>query len=78
MLKTIVLIAIAMLAGCATPRGNVITEGNANFVAINWADSPTWGRDTLQLAEQHCAKYGKTAQFDKNINDFTKSYLCVK
>ncbi|MBS0323589.1 MAG: hypothetical protein JSR19_07025 [Proteobacteria bacterium] len=73
------LLAIA-LAGCVTTgaRGPEVLEGTENSVTVNWANSTQGVSGALTAADQHCAKYGKHAQFAGKLTDFQFAYNCVK
>lgn len=78
-MNRIALLAL-LLAGCVTtaPRGPEITEGTENSVTINWSRSNSGATGAQGVADAHCAKYGRRAQFVGKITDFDLSYSCVK
>jgi hypothetical protein len=70
-MRIIALAVIALLAGCAhmdeaTPAGGILkVVGNKNGTA-------------LELAQQHCAKYGKDARISgQNVWNNTVTFDCV-
>jgi hypothetical protein len=65
---------VLWLSGCAS-AGPAIS-GTEHAVTINWANSSSSA--TLADAEEHCAKYGRHAQFSGKPNAFTDAYNCVK
>lgn len=77
------LAALALLGGCATPphdaniyRGGIFGQrvvGNEAYVTI----SNVWNEmDALPLADQHCAKYGKAARFNR-MENYRAIFDCV-
>jgi hypothetical protein len=78
-MRKIILIGIALVvAGCATPRGPEVYEGNASSVIVGWNNSTQGSTGALQAADQHCAQYGKTARYSGKPNDFLLAYDCIK
>lgn len=71
----IALLAVLLLAGCATPSTNPSYGGTEYTVTINWGMSGM--SKAPVLAEQHCQQYGKHAQF-AGKQDFFIFYNCVK
>lgn len=76
MFKSVGIIALIVLAGCAS-LPPVAMEGTENAVVVNWAGS-TSVNGALAIAEQHCAKYGRHAQFVGKITVYQIAYNCVK
>ncbi len=73
-MKKITLIAcMAFLTGCSGP--GVIT-GNSRSVTI----SNTYGQYdySQQLADQHCAKFGRVSTPKSHLDDGSIEYECVK
>lgn len=78
-LSSVALLAL-ILSSCGTdaniygsPFGQKIV-GNKNYVSI----SNVWNEmDALPVAEKHCSKFGKSADFDKMV-DHRAVYKCVK
>lgn len=73
-MKYLASIAALSLAACATtPAGYANVSGNAVSVIV----SNVWNQaDALPLAEAHCQKYGKSAQF-RAIDNHHASFDCV-
>lgn len=69
---------VAACAGTQSYPGPYVLEGNAKFVRVGWAASRTGNQGALQVADQHCAQYGKVAQYSGKPNDFSAAYNCVK
>lgn len=78
-MNRIALLAL-LLAGCVTtaPRGPEITEATENAVTINWSRSNSGATGALGVADAHCAKYGRHAQFAGKPTDFDIAYTCVR
>lgn len=81
-MKTITLIVVLLLSGCAStvsPTGGPeVIEGNANSVIVSWFRSNTFDRGALGVADAHCANYGKSAQFMSKPSEYQIAYNCVK
>lgn len=77
---TKITVLAVLLAGCVTTgaRGPEVTEGTENAVTVNWSRSSKWSDGVLGVAEAHCAKYGRHAQFAGKPTDFDITYNCVK
>jgi outer membrane lipoprotein SlyB len=68
------------LAGCLTnpARGPEVYEGNEVSVVVGWNRSTVGSTGALAVAEAHCAKFGKHAQYSGKPNDFLLAYNCIK
>ena len=81
-MKKRMLLVVAFLSGCAStvsPTGGPeVIEGNANSVVVSWFRSNTFDRGSLGVADAHCAKYGKSAQYSSKPSDYQLAYNCVK
>ena len=81
-MKTIMLIVVLLLSGCAStvsPTGGPeVIDGNANTVVVSWFRSNTYDKGSLGVADAHCAKYGKSAQYSSKPSDYQLAYNCVK
>ena len=72
-------IVAALLAGCATQqRGPEVYDGNEASVVVGWNHSTVGSKGALSVADEHCAKFGKHAQYSGKPNDFLLAYNCVK
>jgi len=72
--KMVVLIgAVMTLSACATSDANIFegwfdqnVVGNKNYVTI----TNVWNEmEALPLAEKHCSKHGRSARFNKMVDD---------
>jgi len=70
-----------MLSSCATGKKNIYgccigqgVNGNKNYVSV----SNVWNEaDALPLAEEHCAKYGRSATY-KEMKNYRAIFDCVE
>lgn len=69
---TLLLLAACALAACATPRAN----GNAQGGVV----TPVVGGDSqiLLAANNHCARFGKTARLGRTIESGSILFDCVR
>lgn len=78
-MKRLALLCI-LLAGCVSnpSRGPEIVGATDQAVTINWSRSSRGTDGALELADQHCQKHGRRAQFAGKVTDFEIAYNCVK
>ena len=76
----VVFVSSLVLSSCATGNKNIYgccvgqgVSGNKNYVSISnvWNES-----DALPLAEEHCAKYGKSATY-KEMKGYRAIFDCI-
>lgn len=81
-MKTKMLIVVLLISGCAStvsPTGGPeVIEGNANTVVVSWFRSNSYDKGSLGVADAHCSKYGKSAQYASKPSDYQLAYNCVK
>lgn len=72
-MKTMILLCVAALAGCATPDTNPVQASNGQMVTINWGLSGM--KNAPNLAEQECQKHGKHAKL-VSTQDYYMFFNC--
>lgn len=72
-MRRIALLA-ALLAGCVGQP--VIVDSSENAVVVS-RHNMTGSAGMIQMAEAHCAKFGKRARFVGKRNDFADHYECL-
>ena len=77
-MKKLTFVAI-VLAGCAsTPDAAKVISGTEYAVTVSYAETSAGSGSMLPVAEAHCAKYGRHAQFVAKSADFSGIFNCVK
>lgn len=61
---------VAWLGGCATSSR---VSGTPNSAIVIWASLP----EALPMAEEHCAKHGKHAQYSGSPHPYELIFNCV-
>lgn len=79
-----VLLIALLLTGCSTAPLDPVATGTEHAVTVsrlNSIDLGNLGRpmtSELDAAQNHCAKYGRVAQFAGKVSDWKNAYNCVK
>jgi hypothetical protein len=74
----VLLTILLVLAGCATPRGPELKEGNSETAVVSWLNSTQGVDGAHAVADAHCGRFGKTARYAGKANIFLLAYECVK
>lgn len=69
------LAALLVLGACAS--GPEVAEGNPRSVMVG-LDDANEVKGALKAADQHCARYNRTAQFKGRMTESQLAYDCVE
>jgi hypothetical protein len=69
-----------MALGSCSPAGPVLLNASQEGLVVRYNPGNTSTASALAAAQEHCAKYGRTAAFESSgmTGDIFATYFCVK